>query len=311
MRVPPRPLNESAPLLAVEIERPRTAGVGGTQNAEPEVRVAGVVRPRRWQRELRSLPDLCCPAGWRSRRSRAWLDRRSPESRSRCWPCCWRHSSISRFRSALRRCRPCCRSGPRDRWRWRSRVLPPGDSPACRCRWHPRPAAWGPAAIHEPDESEVCPEHPECRSTLRAQLQLRLIGPATKFGRRLPANQASTEEPFVALFDVVGIWRLIQDYQALFASRLVLVRSKRLPGNIRMSTSTRKEERQRRWHDETHLPVSEVDMGEAMQKRRGRRLLAHFGKNRLRRPCTTTQRWACTICFSSIGRRSMPAATKG
>ena len=40
---------------------------------------------------------------------------------------------------------------------------------------------------------------------LRAHLQLGLIGAAAEFRRRLPVNQASAEEPFVALLDVIGI----------------------------------------------------------------------------------------------------------
>jgi hypothetical protein len=39
----------------------------------------------------------------------------------------------------------------------------------------------------------------------RAHPKLSLIGSAAKFGRRFPEDQTTAEEPFVALFNVVGI----------------------------------------------------------------------------------------------------------
>ena len=65
----------------------------------------------------------------------------------------------------------------------------------------------GPSGIHDPNESEdwATGVRGQGCGVLRAQLQLGLIRSATKFGGGFPVDQTAAEEPFVALFDVVGV----------------------------------------------------------------------------------------------------------
>ena len=105
--------------------------------------------------------------------------------------------------------------------------------------------------------------------TLRAQLQRCLIGTTTKLGGGLPADHASAKEPFVTLFDMLGI--RVSD--GIF--RDSLLRALRLHDrNVREANQNEGWPQERRkntagWHEETHLPVWEGRPDEAMQKRCG------------------------------------------
>ena len=110
-------------------------------------------------------------------------------------------------------------------------------------------------------------------------------------------NQAAAEEPFGALFDVVGIG--VADW----VLRNGLLRSLRM--NDRNCGATNQNEYQNSqrknttptWHDDSHLPVSGGDASEATLKRYKRLSVAHFGKSCFRSIGATGMRRTCTICF--------------
>jgi hypothetical protein len=66
----------------------------------------------------------------------------------------------------------------------------------------------GPNGVHKPEDRcglSGLMSRRERRGVSRPHLQLGLIGSSAKFGRCHSVDQASAEEPFVALLHVIGV----------------------------------------------------------------------------------------------------------
>ena len=114
---------------------------------------------------------------------------------------------------------------------------------------------------------------------LRAHLKLRLIRLATEFSRILSPHETPAKEPFIALFDVVGVGIPYGSCGERLLRALSECEGDSRRGNQKECRNVQPTERTSACHGYSHPQVSEGERGEAMQKRLKQSQLAHFGND--------------------------------